>query len=137
MRGRVSAMSDGTRQRSALPADMPYILSTWVRSYGSMVPSARRQSAIVEFRRRYVDRIMAQDPHIAVICSTGRGSTLHGYAVALDGAICWAYVAADLRGHGLARQAMSGALGAYPSTISVNVVWPFPTTRFKFQRLAA
>ncbi len=125
------------RQRNAIEADMPYVLSTWVRSYGSRVPSSRRQEAIVQFRRRYVAPVLAADPHIVVLCSPERPSALHGYAISLAGALVWAYVAKDLRRHGLARQAIAAALRDYPDAIPVNAQWPFPSERFRFQKLAA
>lgn len=125
------------RQRNATPEDMPYVLSTWVRSYGSSIPSARRQQAIVEFRRRYVDRVMRKNPHIVLLCSPDSHKTLHGYAVALDGALVWTYVTKDLRRLGLARDAITAALRGYPDTIRVRCAWPWTSDRFKFERIAA
>jgi hypothetical protein len=127
--------ADSLRQRSATPSDMPYVLSTWVRSYGSGIPSARRQQAVADYRRRYVDRIMASDPHIVLLCSPESRNTLHGYAVAVGDALAWCYVAKDLRGLGLAKRAITGALRGYPEKIPVHCVWPWQSERFVFEKL--
>lgn len=121
--------------RSAHPGDMPYVLATWVRSYAMGQSSARRQQAIIDFRRRYVDRIMAASPHVVVLCSPESHRTLHGYAVELDGGIAWAYVAKPLRGRGYARQVMTAALRGYPEHIRVHSRWPFDSPRFRFEKL--
>ncbi len=123
------------RARSAHPGDLPYILSTWVRSYGSGIPSARRQQAVADYRRRYVDRVMASDPHIVLLCSPESRNTLHGYAVAVGDALAWVYVARDLRGLGLAKRAITAALRGYPETIRVHCAWPWDSGRFVFEKL--
>lgn len=123
--------------RPALESDMPYVLSTWVRSYGSGVPNMRRQQAIVAFRKRYVDRIMGMHPRIMVLCSPESRGTLHGYAIEHRGALAWVYVTRELRKMGMAKKAIRAALSDYPEDIRVHCAWPFPTTRFRFERLAA
>ncbi len=139
--------ADNLRQRSATPEDMGYILSTWVRSYGSRISSDRRQVAIVDFRRRYVDRVMKRDPHIVVLCSPNSRTTLHAYAVAVDGGLAWCYVTKDLRrelepGTGrvvsapcLAKRCIEAALRGYPDHVRVFCAWPWESSRYKFERL--
>lgn len=121
--------------RSAHPGDMPYVLATWVRSYAMGQSSARRQQAILDFRRRYVDAIMAQDPHIVVLCSPSSHSTLHGYAVVLHGGLAWAYVAKPLRREGYARQVITSALRYYPESIRTHSRWPWESERYRFEKL--
>ncbi len=127
--------ADNLRQRSATPSDMPYVYSTWVRSYASGVSSDRRQQAVVRFRDGYVDLVMNSDPHIVLLCSPESRNTLHGYAVAVDGALAWVYVARDLRRLGLARRAITAALRGYPETIRVHCAWPWDSERFVFEKL--
>ncbi len=127
--------ADNLRQRSATPEDMGYILSTWVRSYGSRISSDRRQVAIVDFRRRYVDRVMKRDPHIVVLCSPNSRTTLHSYAVAVDGGVAWTYTTRDLRGLGLAKRCIEAALRGYPDHVRVFCAWPWESSRYKFERL--
>jgi GNAT superfamily N-acetyltransferase len=127
--------ADSLRQRSATPSDMPYVLATWVRSYGSGIPSARRQQAVADYRRRYVDRIMASDPHIVLLCSPESRNTLHGWCCAIAGGVAWVYVAKDLRRLGLARRLITAALREYPETIRVHCAWPWTSDRFRFEKL--
>jgi hypothetical protein len=118
--------------REANAADMPYVLATWVRSYGSRVPSKRRQQAIASFRSRYVDELLRKGARITVLCSASSPSTLHGYVVEHEGAIAWAYVVSGLRKLGFARRMILAALGAYPEQISLLCAVPFQSKRFHF-----
>lgn len=122
--------------RNAHPGDMPYVLATWVRSWVAALPRSKRADmAPTNYRRTYVDKVMAADPHIVVLCSPEKHSALHGYVVTLDGAIAWAYVVRDLRRLGYAREAITAALRGYPDAIRCFMAWPFPSKRFRFERL--
>ncbi len=122
--------------RSAHPGDLPYVLATWVRSYGRQFSAARRGPVLDKFRHEYVDRVMAADPHIVMLCSPEKHSALHGYAIALNGSLAWAYVAKDLRRNGYARDAITASMRGYADTIRVTWRWPFETKRFRLERLA-
>lgn len=123
--------------REAADGDLPYVLSSWVRNYGDTIRRTHRQRAIIEFRRDYVNRIVGKSPRIVVLCSSRSPSTLHGYAVVLDGALAWAYVTKDLRGMGLGRRVITEALGGYPDQIRTLRAWPTESARFRFQPKAA
>ncbi len=121
--------------RRAIASDEAFVLSTWVRSYGTGVPTCRRKAAMRDFRRNYVDKIWSRYPHIVVVCSDLSPNTLHAYAVVLDGVLCWAYTALPLRDMGLARLAILTALGGYPELIRTYSAWPHGGTRYKFERM--
>ncbi len=129
--------ADNLRQRSATPEDMPYVFSTWMRSYGSRIPPNRpdRDGRIVDFRRGYVDRIMKMDPHIVLLCSPTSPRTLHSYAVAVRGGLAWAYTTRELRGMGLAKRCITAALREYPDVVRAFCDWPWESSRYKFERL--
>ncbi len=128
-------MKPNLHTRSAHPGDLPYVLATWVRSYASSRPRAQQSGAAARFRREYVDPVMYLDPHIIVLCSPESHRTLHGHVVALGDALCWLYVARDLRRQGYARELCMAALGGYPESVPVHRPWPFETKRFTFRKL--
>ncbi len=129
---RVLGMTPTLHTRSAHGGDMGYVISTWMRSY---VGPYNGKLSFPDYRKRYVDKVLSADPHIVVLCSPEKHSALHGYAVALDGAIAWTYVVKDLRRQGYAREAMTAALRGYPDEIRTHMAWPFPSKRFRFERL--
>ncbi len=123
--------------RSAHPGDIPYVLATWIRSYGRQFSAARRGPVLDKFRHEYVDRVMAADPHIVMLCSPEKHSALHGYSISTNGHLAWVYVAKDLRRNGYAREAITSVLRGYPDRIVVNWRWPFESTRFVLNRLGS
>lgn len=123
--------------RNAEPQDMPYVLHTWAKSYGNRISKHRRKYRVPEFRKSFIDPVMRAAPGILVVCSKDSPNTLHGYIVVADSSVAWLYVASSLRGLGIAKNLIVAALGNYPDVVHVRQEWPYPSNRFKFERLCA
>ena len=69
------------------------------------------------------------------IVLASEGGALHAWAAAdiASGSLHYAYVPPELRGNGLARQAIRAALGdAYPDVIDVTHPWPWVSRRYRW-----
>lgn len=122
--------------RPSRPEDRRFIVPTWVKSFADYAPWGR--AATLAKHWGVVDAIMDDPATRAVVLATDAAArTLHAYAVGSgDGCLHYVYVPPELRGHGLARRAITALLGAYPATITTSHPWPFDTTRFRWNPYA-
>lgn len=119
--------------RAMTASDRRFVVPTWALS--SMYDDLRLSE-----RFALVDHIL-DDLRADVVClATGR--TVHVWAAGHAGALDYVYVPPDLRGHGLARRAITALFGRYPERINVTHAWPREHARFRYtphllQRAAA
>ncbi len=118
--------------RAMRPEDRKFIVPTWVRSFADYAPWSRR--AVLNGHWSVCDAILdSDDTRVVVLASDSAARTLHAWAVATSaGALHYAYVPPELRGHGLARRAITAALGHYPQHIDVTHPWPRASDRFQW-----
>ncbi len=117
----------------ALDSDVSFVGSRWA----SGVLTVGLRDAYKTAGRAAVDSLIAAS-RIAVVCSKTSLTTLHAFA-AVDratGALNYAYVVPKLRGHGLARIAITAALDGYPERIQCAMSWPRPSSRYHPARTA-
>lgn len=104
-----------------LPGDRAYIASTWARGqhYGMRTREA------FQFVNHMLDTT-----HVVVLAN---GRTVHAWASGHGGDVLhYVYVPPELRGNGLARQAITELLGSYPERIYATHPWPRESSRFRY-----
>lgn len=110
------------------------MVPTWVRSLAASRSGEHRADTL----RRYwtiVDRILDEPAtRVAVLATDAAGRTIHAWAASTGGVLHYAYVPLELRGHGLARRAITEVLGGYADRIDITHDWPFTSTRFVRRR---
>ena len=119
--------------RAMTEGDRRFVVPTWAHSstYGGLRLPERFALA---------DRVLDELRANVVVLATDR--TVHVWAAGHAGALDYVYVPEELRGHGLARRAITALLGRYPERINVTHAWPGKRPRFRFaphllQRAAA
>ncbi len=123
----VTIAGEGFALRRAVPDDVAFILSTWLKSHAQAFPSRERRAAMGRYRG-YAESRLAEHGAL-VACSPSHPSTIHGWAC-VGSRLHYVYVPFGLRGHGLARSLLSGCFRGYPDRIEVTRRWPWASQRF-------
>lgn len=101
-------------------SDVAYIRSSWRRNYRQQALSKVSVAVFDENHPALIDKLIANS-NTVVACSTDEPGAIHGWACGvIDGPLHYAYVAAPLRGRGIARAVIESALGSYPARIFVT-----------------
>ncbi len=100
--------------------DRPYVASTWARGsrYGLRTGDAFR----------LVNRAL----DVSDVLVLANNKTVHAWACGEAGLLHYVYVPPELRGHGLARDAITQLLGEYPEHVNVTHPWPRESARFRY-----
>lgn len=107
--------------RIMLPSDRGFVVGTWAN--GARYRMRRSE------RFQLVNRILDAGARVIVLGTTG--TAVHGWAAGDGARLHYVYVPPELRGQGLARQAITELLGAYPAHIETTHPWPRPSRRFR------
>ena len=124
----------GVRLRLRLmePLDRAYVATRWVTSFER--PRDATREDVRDMQGRLVDALLdSRKSRTIIVCSEDVPTTIHAWACAyLDqGVLHYAFVDPKLRGHKLARAAITAALDGYPDSIETTHPWPLvETTRF-------
>lgn len=109
--------------REMTARDRRYVVPTW--AHGSRYDGMHRRD-----RFALVDRLLDAGARCIVLATDER--TVHAWACGDDDLLHYAYVPPELRGEGLARQAITALFGEYPERIYVTHEWPRASSRFRF-----
>jgi hypothetical protein len=119
------------RCRAWAPGDRAYIATRWVTSYDTERAGISRDDYRAR-QARIVDHVLDSRQTVAVVvCSESTPTALHAWAVAsLAGPLHYAFCDPKLRRRGLAKAAITTALGSYPTRIDCTHSWPHRSGRF-------
>lgn len=117
--------------RDMLPSDRRYVVPTWAKSshYAVRLGDGRRLAMPLRERFALVDRILDAGARVVVLGS--EAGAIHAWACGAPDLLHYVYVPPELRGHGLARRAVTALLGGYPSVIDVTHPWPAASARYR------
>jgi hypothetical protein len=118
-----------TIERDALPSDIPFIYSTWLKSirYDSALGKACRNSVFFDTYKLVIDRIL-RDPNtiVRVITAEDAPGTIFSYVVRDAKILHFAYTKEDFRRFGLVRRLVGGL--PIPITPPASPMPPVPGT---------
>lgn len=123
---------DPVMLRQAVPGDLAFVYSTWLRDLRDADPSVLPSDLWFPAHRGYIDRLLA-DPKVTVLVAAAadRPSEILGYVVAEPGEVLhWVTVRkGPLRGRGLAKRLLTEAK-VPPGT---PAAWVTPSSRARLQ----
>lgn len=100
--------------------DIPFVMSTWIRSYVGLCKIERR--IYLDHHRAMVTQLLERPGvMVMVACSPSLPATIHAWVAGeRPNVVHYAYAPPELRGKGIVRRVMTELLGGYPERVAVT-----------------